>query len=52
MSRIITFAEDNPWIFLVAAGFFAFEALDSFRTYLALNVIREATEYAKDAADA
>ena len=52
MKKIVRFAEEHPSIFLVAAGFFAVQALESFRTYLGLRVVREATEIAKDAADA
>lgn len=51
MSRIVTFAEDNPWLFLIAAGFFAYEALESFRTFFRLNVIREANDITKEASD-
>lgn len=52
MNRITKFAEDHPWVFLVAAGFFAYQSFESFRGYLAMRVIREATEITKDAADA
>jgi len=52
MKRVIVFCEENPWVFLIAAGIFAYQSLDSLRTYFRLNVIREATDITKDAADA
>lgn len=52
MKKITQLAEENPWIFLVFSGWFAYQALDSFRTFLKLNVVKEATEITKDAADA
>ena len=49
MKRLAEFAEDNPWVFLLLAGWFAVESLNSFRIFLRLNVVKEATDATKDA---